>query len=137
VSVVNMNDGMGIFQRADSLQRNDSRGSSIHIGIVTAVSSSTNTAFVRIPAINDGAELGPYKCLELFTRSVETPVKQTLSVTTGTADGVTVVTSVALSSTTTDIQGVYGNLNLPSVGQRVLVVLINDSLDQGVLVGKL
>ena len=138
MSVVNMNDGMGVFRRADSLQTNDATPSSIHIGIVTAVSSATNTAFVRIPALNENAELGPYKCLELFTRAVQTPVKQTLNVTTGTADpGVSVVTSVSLSSTTTNLNGVYGDLNLPAVGQRVLVVLINDSLDQGVLVGKL
>lgn len=135
--VINLNDGMGVFQRPDSLQRNEPRSSSIHIGIVTAVSAATNTAFVRIPSINDGAELGPYKCLELFTRIVQTPVKQTLTTTSATVSGTSVLTSATLSSTTTNLQGVYGNLNLPDVGQRVLVVLINDSLDQGVLVGKL
>lgn len=138
MNVVNPYDGFEVFQRNGSLQGNSSQMSSIHMGIVTRVVSATNNAFVRIPAINDGAELGPYQCLQPFTNEVETPVKQTLTVTTGTADpGVSVVTGVSLSATTTNLEGQYGSLNLPSVGNRVLVILINDSLDQGVIVGKL
>lgn len=136
--VVNLNDGFENFQRADSLQRIDIDFSSIHIGVVTAVRSATNTVFVKIPAINENAELGPFKCLQPFTNVVETPVKQTLTTTSGSdPDGGTFLTSASLSSTTTDIQGVYGTLNLPSVGNRVLVVLMNNSFDEGAVIGKL
>lgn len=126
-----------LLRREDSLASNRGSVSSLHVGIVTAVNSGTKTAFVRIPALNESAALGPYICIQPFTTQVETPVKQTLNVTTGTADGVSVVTGVSLSSTTTDIQGVYGVRNLPSVGDRVVVLLINDSLDEGVVIGKL
>jgi hypothetical protein len=73
-----------------------------------------------------------------FTFPVTTPVKQTLTTTSGTVSGSSVVTSVSLSATTTDISGVYSQtLTLPAVGTRVLVVLLNDSLDEGVIVGSL
>jgi hypothetical protein len=69
---------------------------------------------------------------------VTTPVRQTLDVSTGVADpGVGVVTGVSLSATTTNINATLGALNLPSVGERVLVVFLDDSLDQGIIVGKI
>jgi hypothetical protein len=136
---------MSIFGDAlDGMQNPDSTAiaggsfSSIHIGVVTAVGAGTNTGFVRIPALNADAQLGPFKFVQPFTNAVTTPVKQTLSVSTGTADpGVTVVTGVSLSATTTDISATIGALNLPSVGERVLVVFLDSSLDQGIIVGKI
>jgi hypothetical protein len=130
-------DGFQHFQRVDSAQVEAAPISYIHIGIVTAVDSGTGTGFVRIPALNEDAQLGPYKFLQPFTNQITTPVKQTLSTTSATVSGTSVLTSVSLSATTTSISGVIGSLNLPAVGQRVLVVMLNDSLDQGVIVGKL
>lgn len=136
--VVNLYDGFDKFQRPDSLQRVDAEFSSLHIGIVTAVAPATNTVFVKIPGLNENSELGPFKCLQPFTNAVTTPVKQTISTTSASdPDGGTFLTGASLSSTTTSISGVYGSLNLPDVGNRVLVVLINDSLDEGAVIGKL
>jgi len=113
--------------------------SSIHIGIVTSVDSVSRTATVLIPALNDNASLGPYRILQPFTNAVTTPVKQT--VTTTSADdpqgGATFLTGASLSASTTALSGAYGALSLPSIGNRVLVVLLNDSLDEGVVVGAL
>jgi hypothetical protein len=131
-------DALDGMQNPDSTATTGGSFSAIHIGVVTAVSGGTNTGFVRIPALNTDAQLGPFKFLQPFTNSITTPVKQTLSVSTGTADpGVTVVTGVSLSATTTNINATIGSLNLPSVGDRVLVVFLDSSLDQGVIVGKL
>jgi hypothetical protein len=129
-------DGM---DRVDSAAPVNAAFSSIHIGVLTAKSDATRTGFVKIVALNSEAQLGPYKFMSPFTFPVTTPVKQTLSVATGTADpGVSVVTGVSLSATTTNISGAYNQtLTLPAVGARVLVVLLNDSLDEGVIVGSL
>lgn len=131
--VVARNDGFDNLQRTQSTQGVDAQFSHVQIGFVTRVDAGTGTAFVKMPFVNENAELGPYKCLQPFTNAVTTPVKQTLSVTT--ADGY--VTSVSLSNTTTSISGVYGALNLPTTNDKVLVVLMNGSLDDGVIVGKL
>jgi hypothetical protein len=130
---VAINDGFDNLQRPDSTQGVDVQFSHVQFGVVTRLAAGSNAAFVKLPLLNENAELGPYPCLQPFTNAVTTPVKQTLSVTT--ADGY--VTSVSLSSTTTNISGVYGSLNLPAVNDRVLVVLVNGSLDDGVIVGKL
>jgi hypothetical protein len=129
-------DGM---DRVDSTAPANATFSSIHIGVLTAKNDSTRTGFVKIVALNSDAQLGPYKFVAPFTFPVATPVKQTLNVSTGTADpGVSVVTGVSLSATTTNISGAYSQtLTLPAVGARVLVVLLNDSLDEGVIVGSL
>jgi hypothetical protein len=125
------------LRRSESLARNIDEISALHIGVVTAVSSSNGTVFVRMPAINETAALGPYRCMQPFNNAVTTPVKQTLSVTTGTVDGTSVVTDVSLSASTTSLSGVYGALVLPVVGDRVVVLLVNNSLDEGVVIGKL
>lgn len=136
--VVGINDGFDNFQRSGSLQRTDSGFSSIHIGVVTAVSSTTQTVFVKIPAINENSELGPFKCVQPFTNAVQTAVKQTITTTSASdPDGGTFLTSATLGSTTTNLSGVYGALNLPVVNDRVLVVLMNNSLDEGAVIGKL
>lgn len=136
--VAQLSDPFDGFQRADSLQRTSAEFSSIHIGIVTAVSASTNTVFVKIPALNENSELGPFKCVQPFTNQVQTAVKQTITTTSGSdPDGGTFLTSASLSSSTTNLSGVYGILNLPAVNDRVLVVLMNDSLDEGAVIGKL
>ena len=134
-----MDDGFDVrLSRADSLATNNEGSSSLHIGIVTAVAAATQTVFVRIPAINVEAAVGPYKCIQPFKNQVATPVKQTVTTTSAAdPDGGTFLTSASLSSSTTDIQGVYGSLILPVVGDRVVVLLINDSLDEGVVIGKL
>jgi|688.fasta_scaffold83726_4 hypothetical protein len=131
-------DSLDGMQNPDSTAITGGSFSSIHIGVVTGVAPATQTGFVRIPALNADAQLGPFKFVQPFTNTVTTPVKQTLSVSTGVADpGVTVVTGVSLSATTTDINATIGALNLPSVGERVLVVFLDDSLDQGIIVGKI
>jgi hypothetical protein len=131
-------DSLDAMQNPDSTAITSGSFSSIHIGVVTAVAPATQTGFVRIPALNADAQLGPFKFVQPFTNTVTTPVKQTLSVSTGVADpGVTVVTGVSLSATTTNISATLGALNLPSVGERVLVVFLDDSLDQGIIVGKI
>ena len=136
--VVNINDGFENIQRPDSLQRTYADFSAIHIGVVTAVAPSTLTVFVKIPALNENSELGPFKCVQPFTNEVQTAVKQTISTTSGNdPDGGSFLTSASLSATTTNLSGVYGALNLPAVNDRVLVVLLNDSLDEGAVIGKL
>ena len=128
----------------DGMDRDDSTAgvnasfSSIHLGVLTAKDDSTRTGFVKIAALNSDAQLGPYKFMAPFTFPVTTPVKQTITTTSGTVSGSSVITGVALSNTTTDISGVYSQtLTLPAIGTRVLVVLLNDSLDEGVIVGSL
>lgn len=131
-------DGLDGMQRADSSQMTDASFSSIHIGVVTATSDATKTGFVRIPALNQSAQLGPFKFLEPFSFPVTTPVKQTLTTTSAVVSGTTVLTGASLSNTTTALSGAYsGSLTLPAVGTRVLVVFLNDSLDEGVIVGKI
>lgn len=134
-----MEDGFDYtLRRPESLALNRDTVSSLQIGIVTAVSSASKTVFVRIPAINESAALGPYRCVQPFDRVVETPVKQTVTTTSASdPDGGTFLTSATLSSTTTNLTGVFGNLILPVVGDRVVVLLVNDSLDEGVVIGKL
>ena len=134
-----MEDGFDYtLRRPESLALNADPVSSLHIGIVTSVASATKTVFVRIPALNESAALGPYRCMQPFDRVVETPVKQTVTTTSAAdPDGGTFLTSAALSSSTTDIAGVFGALILPVVGDRVVVLLVNDSLDEGVVIGKL
>ena len=128
-------DGMS---RADSAATSIAEFSSIHLGVLTAKNDSTRTGFVRITALNSDAQLGPYRFMAPFTFPVTTPVKQTITTTTGTVSSTTVVTGVSLSATTTNISGVYSpTLTLPDVGARVLVVLLNGSLDEGVIVGSL
>ena len=108
------------------------------MGILTAKNNSDKTGFVKVPALNNEAQLGPYKFMAHFTFPVTTPIQQTLTTTTGTVDSTSVVTGVSLSATTTSISGVYNtSLNLPNVGTRVLVVLLNGSLDEGVIVGSI
>lgn len=129
---------MDNMDRADSAAPKFSNFSSIHVGILTAKNSGNRTGFVRIPALNDEAQLGPFVFMAHFSFPVTTPVKQTLTTTTGTVSGTSVVTSASLSSTTTSISGVYSsNPTLPDIGTRVLVVLLNGSLDEGVIVGSL
>lgn len=134
---VAINDGFDNIQRPNSTQSVEAEFSHIQFGVVTRIATGSNAAFVKLPLLNENAEVGPYPCLQPFTYDVSTPVKQTLNVTTGTVDSTTVVTAVSLSNTTTNIDGVYGSLNLPAVNDRVLVVLVNGSLDDGVIVGKL
>jgi hypothetical protein len=134
---VAINDGFDNIQRPDSTQGVDVQFSHVQFGVVTRIATGSNAAFVKLPLLNENAEVGPFPCLQPFTNAVSTPVRQTLDVTTGTVDSTTVVTAVSLSSTTTSINGVYGTLNLPAVNDRVLVVLVNGSLDDGVIVGKL
>jgi hypothetical protein len=131
-------DSMDGMDRVDSTAPANASFSSIHIGVLTAKSDATRTGFVKIAALNSDAQLGPYKFMASFTFPVATPVKQTITTTSGTVSGSSVITGVALSNTTTDISGVYSQtLTLPAVGTRVLVVLLNDSLDEGVIVGSL
>lgn len=136
--VVRLDDGFQRINRPGSLQTTDEDFSSIHIGIVTSVATATQTVFVRIPGLNDNAALGPFKCMQPFTNVVQTPVKQTVVTTSGSdPDGGTFLTSATLSSTTTNLTGVYGVLNMPTVNQRVIVLLVNNSLDEGAVIGKL
>jgi hypothetical protein len=131
-------DSMDGMDRVDSTAPANASFSSIHIGVLTAKSDATRTGFVKIAALNSDAQLGPYKFMAPFTFPVTSPVKQTITTTSGTVSGSSVITGVALSNTTTDISGVYSQtLTLPAVGTRVLVVLLNDSLDEGVIVGSL
>ena len=131
-------DSMDGMNRADSAAQTNASFSSIHVGILTAKNNSDKTGFVKVPALNNEAQLGPYKFMAHFTFPVTTPIQQTLTTTTGTVDSTSVVTGVSLSATTTSISGVYNtSLNLPNVGTRVLVVLLNGSLDEGVIVGSI
>ena len=131
-------DSIDQMDRSDSAASANAKFSSIHIGVLTAKTDSTRTGFVRITAINTEAQLGPYKFMAPFTFPVTTLVKQTITTTSGTVSGSSVITSVSLSNTTTSLSGVYGaSLTLPAGGARVLVVLLNDSLDEGVIVGAL
>ena len=105
---------------------------------IAAKNNSDKTGFVKVPALNNEAQLGPYKFMAHFTFPVTTPIQQTLTTTTGTVNSTSVVTGVSLSATTTSISGVYNaSLSLPDVGTRVLVVLLNGSLDEGVIVGSI
>ena len=129
-------DSMDGMDRANSAAQTNASFSSIHVGVLTAKNDADRTGFVKIPALNNEAQLGPYKFMAHFTFPVTTPVKQTLTTTTGTVSSTTVVTGVSLSATTTSISGAYSStLTLPNVGERVLVVLLNGSLDEGVIVG--
>lgn len=131
-------DSMDGMDRADSAAQTNASFSSIHVGVLTAKNDADRTGFVKIPALNNEAQLGPYKFMAHFTFPVTTPVKQTLTTTTGTVSSTTVVTGVSLSATTTSISGAYSStLTLPNVGERVLVVLLNGSLDEGVIVGSI
>jgi len=131
-------DSMDGMDRADSAAQTNASFSSIHVGVLTAKNDSNRTGFVKIPALNNEAQLGPYKFMAHFTFPITTPVKQTLTTTTGTVSGTSVITSASLSSTTTSLSGVYSStLTLPGVGERVLVVLLNGSLDEGVIVGSI
>jgi len=126
------------MDRANSAAQTNASFSSIHVGVLTAKNDADRTGFVKIPALNNEAQLGPYKFMAHFTFPVTTPVKQTLTTTTGTVSSTTVVTGVSLSATTTSISGAYSStLTLPNVGERVLVVLLNGSLDEGVIVGSI
>jgi hypothetical protein len=131
-------DSMESMDRADSAAQTNASFSSIHVGVLTAKNDADRNGFVKIPALNNEAQLGPYKFMAHFTFPVTTPVKQTLTTTTGTVSSTTVVTGVSLSATTTSISGAYSStLTLPNVGERVLVVLLNGSLDEGVIVGSI
>ena len=131
-------DSMDGMDRADSAAQTNASFSSIHVGVLTAKNDADRTGFVKIPALNNEAQLGPYKFMAHFTFPVTTPVKQTLTTTTGIVSSTTVVTGVSLSATTTSISGAYSStLTLPNVGTRVLVVLLNGSLDEGVIVGSI
>jgi len=131
-------DSMDGMDRADSAAQTNASFSSIHVGILTAKNNSDKTGFVKVPALNNEAQLGPYKFMAHFTFPVTTPIQQTLTTTTGTVNSTSVVTGVSLSATTTSISGVYNtSLSLPDVGTRVLVVLLNGSLDEGVIVGSI
>jgi len=131
-------DSIDRMDRVDSTAGVSASFSSIHLGVLTAKNDSTRTGFVKISALNSDAQLGPYRFMAPFTFPLTTPIKQTITTTSGTVSGSSVITSVSLSNTTTDISGVYSQtLTLPAVGARVLVVLLNDSLDEGVIVGSL
>jgi hypothetical protein len=131
-------DAIDQMSRADSAAPTSADFSSIHLGVLTAKNDATRTGFVKITALNTDAQLGPYKFMAPFTFPVATPVKQTITTTTAVVSGSSVVTGVSLSATTTSISGVYSEtLSLPAVGARVLVVLLNNSLDEGVIVGSL
>lgn len=131
-------DAIDQMQRVDSAQTTSTQFSSIHIGVLTAKSDANLTGFVRIPALNTSAQLGPYKFVTPFTFPMVTPVKQTVTTATTTVSGTNVLISADLSATTTNISGNYSaTLTLPNVGARVLVVLLDGSLDEGVIVGSL
>jgi len=130
-------DSMDQMDRADSAASTQANFSSIHIGVLTAKNDSTRTGFVRIAALNTDAQLRPYKFMAHFTFPVTTSTQQTIGTTTATVSGTSVVTGVTLSGASS-LSGVYsGTLTLPAVGSRVLVVLLNNSLDEGVIVGAL
>jgi len=130
-------DSMDQMDRADSAASTQANFSSIHIGVLTAKNDSDRTGFVRITALNTDAQLGPYKFMAHFTFPVTTATQQTIGTTTATVSGTSVVTGVTLSGASS-LSGVYsGTLTLPAVGSRVLVVLLNNSLDEGVIVGAL
>ena len=128
---------MDQMDRADSAASTQANFSSIHIGVLTAKNDSDRTGFVRITALNTDAQLGPYKFMAHFTFPVTTATQQTIGTTNATVSGTSVVTGVTLSGASS-LSGVYsGTLTLPAVGSRVLVVLLNNSLDEGVIVGAL
>ena len=130
-------DSMDQMDRADSAASTQANFSSIHIGVLTAKNDSDRTGFVRITALNTDAQLGPYKFMAHFTFPVTTATQQTIGTTNATVSGTSVVTGVTLSGASS-LSGVYsGTLTLPAVGSRVLVVLLNNSLDEGVIVGAL
>ena len=130
-------DSMDQMDRADSAASTQANFSSIHIGVLTAKNDSDRTGFVRITALNTDAQLGPYKFMAHFTFPVTTATQQTIGTTNATVSGTSVVTGVTLSGASS-LSGVYsGTLTLPAVGTRVLVVLLNNSLDEGVIVGAL
>jgi len=131
-------DSIDQMSRPDSAASVNAEFSSVHLGVLTAKNDATRTGFVKIAALNNDAQLGPYKFMAPFTFPVTTPVKQTLTTTSATVSGTSVITSVSLSATTTSLSGAYSaTLTLPAVGTRVLVVLLNGSLDEGVIVGSL
>lgn len=131
-------DAIDQMSRPDSAAPTFAEFSSIHLGVLTAKNDATRTGFVKITALNTSAQLGPYKFMAPFTFPVSTAVEQTLDTTTAVVSGTSVVTSASLSETTTNISGSYSaTLSLPAVGARVLVVLLNNSLDEGVIVGSL
>ena len=130
-------DSMDQMDRADSAASTQANFSSIHIGVLTAKNDSDRTGFVRITALNTDAQLGPYKFMAHFTFPVTTATQQTIGTTNATVSGTSVVTGVTLSGASS-LSGVYsGTLTLPAVGSRVLVVLLNGSLDEGVIVGSI
>lgn len=134
--VAKMNDGFSGFQRPGSSQSGASGLASLHEGIVTKTIASSRSAYVRVPTINPTAELGPFKVLQHFYNPVVTNVKQTVQTTSASdPDGGTFLTDASLSSSTTPLTGVYQTLTLPTVGSSVLVALLNNSLDEGVIVG--
>ena len=141
--VVKNDDGFDRVQRPGSLQGVREGFSSIHIGVVTATNGTNRTAYVSIPALNDSAELGPYSVMQAFTVPATVSSKQTLSSSSGSASApdlvstISVITSVSLGGSTANDVNYSSSLNMPSIGNRVLVVLINESLDEGVIVGKL
>lgn len=136
--VVNINDGLARFQRVGSTQSGGSELPHIHLGIVTKVLASSRSAYVRIQGINPTAELGPYKVMQHFQNPVTTNVKQTIVTSSASdPDGGSFLTSADLSASTTPLSGSYGTLSLPTIGSRVLVVLLNGSLDEGAILGYL
>lgn len=135
--VVKNDDGFDRVQRPGSLQGVREGFSNIHIGVITATNGANKTAYVKIPAINDSAELGPYSVMQAFTVPATVSTKQTLSTSSAVVDGTSVLTSASLGGSTANNVNYSSSLNMPSIGTRVLVVLINESLDEGVIVGKL
>lgn len=107
--VVAHNDGLDNFKRSASTQTLRAEFSHIQPGVVTKVVAGSNAAFVKLPLLNENSEVGPYKCLQPFVNQV----------------------------TVDDAAGTYGALVLPSIGDRVVVVLMNGSLDDGVIMGKI
>lgn len=135
--VVKNDDGFDRVQRPGSTQPVREGFSNIHIGVITATNGANQTAYVKIPAINDSAELGPYSVLQSFAIPATVTTKQTLTTTSAVVSGTSVLTSASLGGSDVTYVSYQNAVVMPTIGTRVLVVLINESLDEGVIVGKI
>lgn len=128
---VQQNDGFGDFQRPESGQKTSGEFGSFQVGVVTRVVTN-KIAYVRIPAINGESELGPYTVVSPLQWAVTVAPTTTIPTYGGTPATVTGSQPVTGSGT-----GVYGVLETLTVGTRVLVALIDGSLDEAAILGKL
>lgn len=127
--VVSLNDGLDRQIRPGSTQSIRSEFTPIQKGRVTRVEAGTSSAWVICPDINEGAELGPFPCMRPLAKS-------TLDITTGTVDSSTVVTNAVLNNSS-PATGDSSLFELPVVGTNVVIVFSNNSLDEGIVIGRL